>query len=99
MGVGKDDMRLELRGGRELLARRGEARPKEHLMGVLWTTALPADIQDCGLCVRENFGVVPSGEPPIEDLGILNGFVGVSITFVAEFRWESRLLILPVLFS
>lgn len=34
---------------------------------------------------------------PVENLGILNWFVGVATAFVLEFRQESRLLVPPVL--
>lgn len=64
-GVGKADTRRALN-------RLCGAGPDERLTGVLWTGTLPTDVHDCGRCARENFGVAPSGESPIQNLGILN---------------------------
>lgn len=44
---------------------------EDHLMGVLWAT-LPTDVQDCGRCAQQDFGVAPAGGSPVEKLGILN---------------------------
>lgn len=71
-GVGNADMRLVLTGVLALLKRLCEAGPEERLAGVLWTVTLPTDVQDCGLCARENFGVALPGGSPVENLGILN---------------------------
>lgn len=68
-GVGRADRRLVLTGVLMLLTRLCAA--EDHLMGVLWAT-LPTDVQDCGRCARQDFGVAPSGGSPVENLGILN---------------------------
>lgn len=68
-GVGRVDRRLVLTGVLTLLTRLCVA--EDHLMGVLWAT-LPTDVQDCGRCARQDFGVAPAGGSPVENLGILN---------------------------
>lgn len=64
-GVGKADVLAEL-------TRLCEAGPEARRAGVLWTAALSTDVQDCGLCARENRGVELSGGSPVANLGILN---------------------------
>lgn len=61
-GVGRADRRRVLTGVLELLTRLCAA--EDHLTGVLWAT-LPTDMQDCGLCARQDFGVAPSGGSPV----------------------------------
>lgn len=68
-GIGRADRRRVLTGVLELLTRLCAA--EDHLTGVLWAT-LPTDMQDCGLCARQDFGVAPSGGSPVENPGILN---------------------------
>lgn len=71
-GVGRADVCFLLKGVLVQLPSLCGAATDERLAGVLWTTTLPTDVQDCGLCARQDLGVVLSGGSPVANLGILN---------------------------